>query len=123
MLTIDNNGNLKFNRGETFEVPLFIDIGDNIFKSTRFRFHLGDRIFFHILEGNAPFERPLLDKKFTYEDTNENNDIIIKFEHKDTDWIFPGTYYYQVMLLRLSNTEDEEDEYITLTPRRKMIIQ
>ena len=33
MLEIDTSGNIKINRGDTFNVPLFIDASKNIFKS------------------------------------------------------------------------------------------
>lgn len=123
MLTIDKNGNIKFNRGDTFEVPLFIDINTNIFKSTRLKWKAGDKVYFHVLENNKPFECPLFGKEFTYEDVNENNDIIVKFNHKDTNWLFPGTYYYEVKLSRPSDREGEEPNILTIVPRRKIIIQ
>ena len=126
MLEIDKNGNIKVNRGDTFEVPLFIDISDNIFYSTRFPFHINDVIYFHITEANAPWECPLLGKSFTYEDLNENNDIIVKFNHEDTCRLFPGIYYYEVKLKRPNEPLDDDprnDNYITIVPRRKFIIQ
>lgn len=123
MLVIDKNGNMKFNRGDTFEVPLFIDINTSIFKSTRLKLKVGDKIQFHVLENNKPFECPLFGKEFTYEDVNENNDIIVKFTNSDTNWLFPGTYYYEIKLVRPSEIEGEEDAVITGVPRRKMIIQ
>ena len=125
MLAIDSNGNIKVTRGDTFEITLFIDVNNNIFKSTRFPLHEGDIIYFHILEGNRPFECPLLSKKFTYEDTNENNDIIIKFNHEDTFKLFPGIYFYEIKLQRPNgeNNDPSDDSYITIVPRRKFVIQ
>lgn len=126
MLSIDTNGNITVTRGDTFKVPLFIDVSDNIFAPIRFPLHKGDIIYFHLLEANRPFECPLLAKKFTYEDVNENNDIIIKFNHEDTVKLFPGIYFYEIKLQR-PNTEDDtdpsDDYYITIVPRRKFVIQ
>lgn len=125
MLAIDSNGNIQVTRGDTFEIPLFIDVNTNMFKSIRFPLHKGDIIYFHILEGNKPFECPLLSKKFTYEDTNENNDIIVRFNHTDTFKLFPGIYFYQVLLQRPSGKDNDpsDDFYITLVPRRKFVVQ
>lgn len=126
MLSIDNNGNIKLTRGDTFELPLFIDIGDNIFTSTRFRLHKGDIIYFRLFEANRPFGCPLLAKEFTYEDVNENNDIIIRFNHEDTNKLFPGIYFYEIKLQRPNKQEDEDpsdDSYVTIVPRRKFVIQ
>lgn len=127
MLEIDTSGNIKVNRGDTFEVPLFIDISDNIFTSTRFKIHKDDVIYLHILEPNAPWECPLLGKSFTYEDENEHNDILIKFDHKDTCCLFPGTYYYEIKLRRPNEPEPDlnpcDDNYVTIVPRRKFVIQ
>lgn len=126
MLEIDTNGNLKVNRGDTFEIPLFIDIGDNIFTSTRFHIRKNDILYFHLLEANAPWNKPLIRKEFTYEDENENNDIIIRFNHEDTCWLFPGIYYYEIKLQRPNEPLDDNpcnDDYVTIVPRRKFIIQ
>ena len=68
----------------------------------------------------------MLAKKFTYEDVNENNDIIIKFNHEDTVKLFPGIYFYEIKLQRPNTEEDtdpSDDYYITIVPRRKFVIQ
>ena len=39
MLSIDTNGNITLTRGDTFKVPLFIDVSDNIFAPIRFPLH------------------------------------------------------------------------------------
>lgn len=135
MLYIDNNGNIKVNRGDTFEIPLFIDISDNIFTSTRYPFHDGDEIIFHVLRPNSPFEWPVLGKKFTYEDLNDNSDILVRFEHEDTVKLCPGTYYYEAKLItkwpdaevevdpESDLTEEELSKaYITIIPRRKFVL-
>lgn len=132
MLNIDKSGNITINRGDTFEVPLFIDINDKILYSTRFPLKDGDKVFFHITAPNLPFEKPLLGKAFTIEDANENGDIIIRFEHDDTVWLHPGTYYYEIKLIRETIEEDSDSDssdeeiktqnYITIVPRRKFTI-
>jgi hypothetical protein len=126
MLEIDKNGNIKIARGDTFEVPLFINIDDDIFKDTRFPLKLNDEITFRLVESNMPNCYALLEKTFTYEDVNENNDIIIKFYHHDTCNLFPATYFYEIKLKRPNfkfQDESEDDAYITIVPRRKFVIQ
>lgn len=121
MLTIDNNGNITINRGDTFKVPLFIDIGWDMFHSLRFPIKEGDDIFLYIIEPNQPLERCLLKQTYTEEDTNERGDILIKFTNADTEWLHPGTYYYEIRLQR-KWCEGYEDALVTLTPRRKFIV-
>lgn len=136
MLEIDKSGNIKVNRGDTFIVPLFIDISDNIFNSTRFPLHDNDILHFHLMEANAPFHKFLLKKRFTVEDINENGDVLIRFEHLDTEWLFPGIYYYEIKLQRVEPDEIPEnyteedwencpsnDTFVTIVPRRKFVIQ
>lgn len=123
MLEIDRSGNIKVSRGDTFEIPLFIDVGENIFTSTRLPLKYNDIIYFHIVSSNCPFDCPILGKSFTYEDVNENNDIIVRFNHEDTEFLSPGIYYYEVKLQRRSGSEEVPDMYVTIVPRRKFVIQ
>ena len=120
MLEIDKNGNIKINKGDTFEVPLFIDIGESIFRSTRFPLRDGDIITFRLFESNAPKCCSLIEKELTVENINENGDIILKFNHDDTD-LFPAIYYYEIQLER--PVENEESAFVTIVPRRKFVIQ
>lgn len=121
MLTIDRSGNVTVNRGDTFNVPLFIDVEKDIFKCTRFPLHDEDVVIFHLVEPNQPFERYLVEQKYTKEDINNFNDIELKFVHDDTSWIAPGTYYYEIKLYR-PYEEKNEDALVTIVPRRKFII-
>lgn len=121
MLSIDSNGNLKLNKGDTFKLPLFIDVSDNLFASVRLPLREDDKIIFNILEGNNCFCKPLIHKEFTLADTNENMDIIISFESTDTSWMCPGIYFYEVKFIR--KVDNQEDKIITIVPRRKFVIQ
>lgn len=121
MLAIDNSGNITVNRGDTFQVPLFIDISANIFNSIRFPLHEGDKIFFFLVEPNTSLNHALLMQTYSKDDINENGDIVLKFVHKDTDWISPGTYYYEIKVQRQLE-EGAEDDILTVVPRRKFII-
>ena len=84
MLDIDRSGNITVNRGDTFNVPLFIDCNKNIFYSVRFPLKEGDKIFFFLVEPNASIRHYLLKQTYTKEDVNENGDIMLKFLNQDT---------------------------------------
>lgn len=144
MLTIDTNGNIKVNKGDTFIIPLFIDCGCNKFLSTRFKLKEGDIIYFRLMEPNMFFfsNRAVVKKEFTIEDENDKGDILIKFEHTDTCYLPSSTYYYEIKLARPKeedSSEDSDDDtedlihypkdkqndnswWITIVPRRKFIL-
>ena len=84
MLDIDRSGNITVNRGDTFNVPLFIDCNKNIFYSVRFPLKEGDKIFFFLVEPNTSIRHYLLKQTYTKEDINNFNDIELKFTHDDT---------------------------------------
>lgn len=120
MLEIDKNGNIKINKGDTFEIPLFIDIGESIFKSTRLTLRDGDIITFRLFEANAPECYSLIKKEFTVENINENGDVLLKFNHEDTQ-LFPAIYYYEIKLKR--PVENDMPAFVTIVPRRKFVVQ
>lgn len=121
MVTVDNSGNITISRGDTFKLPLFIDCNKNIFNSIRFPLKEGDKIFFFLVEPNTSIRHYLLKQTYTKEDINENGDIILKFINRDTSWIAPGTYYYEIKLQRQWE-EAFKDALVTIVPRRKFII-
>lgn len=120
MFDVDKNGNIKVNKGDTFNVPLFIDIGENLFISTRFVLKEGDEVTFRLFEANAPECCSLIKKTLTKIDANDYGDILIGFDHGDTDNLFPGIYFYEIILKR---PQEPKDAYITIVPRRKFVIQ
>ena len=121
MLSIDKSGNITINRGDTFKVPIFIDISKDIFHNIRFPFTQKDELYFFLLEPNTSIKHPLLMQVYTRDDLNENGDIVLKFIHDDTDWIVPGTYYYEIKL-RAPYQDGMKDALVTVVPRRKFTI-
>lgn len=121
MLNISRSGNISINRGDTFKIPLFIDCSKDIFNSIRFPMQDGDEVYFYLVEPNTSFKCPLIKQIYTKEDTNENGDVILKFAHKDTNWIVPGTYYYEIKVRRKLK-KGFEDALITVATRRKFIV-
>ena len=121
MLNISRSGNISISRGDTFKVPLFIDCSKDIFNSIRFPMQEGDEIYFYLIEPNTSSRFPLVKQIYHKEDTNDNGDVVIKFVHDDTDWIVPGTYYYEIKVRRKLK-KGFEDALVTVATRRKFIV-
>ena len=146
MITIDMNGIIKVNRGDNFEISLKELTSKNIFNFDEFDWCVGDLVLFDLTEANKPFEHFLLRKECTFEDLTEDHDIIISFNHMDTNWLAPCTYFYEVKLLRPteqpddsssdsdSDSSNEEEnkhhphpdyrkyKFTTIIPKRKFVI-
>lgn len=129
------NGIITMNRGDTFYMPLLINIGveENKNKSKQdprnyidryYKITNKDTIYFALEEYNQPFEFALIRKVFTIDDVNEDGDVIIKFSSEDTQYLLPGEYYYEIKLRHVENVNPyNEQEFIdTIVPRRKFII-
>lgn len=118
MVNISNNGIVTMNKGDTFKFPLLINVGD-MFTPIRYELTENDKVYFALLEPNQPFEEALIRQVYTYEDVNEDGDIVIKLNSKDTSDLLPGLYYYTIKL----QTMPENEEIVnTIIPRRKFIL-
>lgn len=98
MLTISNNGFISLTRGDSFTVPLFINRG-TVFHPVRY--YIADNpnaaVYLGVMEPNQPFERAIIRKKYTSKSkVNEFGDLIIDFSPSDTQYLFPGKYYYEI---------------------------
>ena len=94
---IENNI-IELHRGDSFQLPLFINAGDK-FDFKRYLLRPGDKIYFSVAEPNQPWEHSLIKKIFTRRDFNEKGDIIIRLEPKDTEYVMPGKYFYEIKLV------------------------
>ncbi len=131
MVNISNNGIISMNRGDTVEVPLFINVNDKLLP-IRYPFSAEDEIYLGISEPNQRWECALIKKKFTAEDLNEQEDVVLKLSSEDTEFVLPGTYYYEVKLRHVEEVETESEEgevetifketVYTIVPKRKFII-
>ena len=97
MFHISSNGIVTVNRGDSFELPIVLNIGNSI---DRQEYILADTdaLYLGIMEPNQPFETAIVRKKFTSKDLDEDNNINVRFWPKDTVCLLPGKYYYQVKL-------------------------
>ena len=90
MFYLYRNGFISINRGDTFEVPLFINNG-TCFDPVRFYLnqHPNALVYMGVMEPNQRFEEAI----------NKCGDLIVKFKSTDTEYLLPGKYYYEVKVL------------------------
>lgn len=96
MIYISNNGFVRMTRGDSFDVPLFIDRGT---MCAPVRFYIKDHpestVYLGVMEPNQDFENAIIRKKYTSTSLqNEYGDLIISFCPQDTQCLLPGKYYY-----------------------------
>lgn len=96
MFNISSNGIVTVNRGDSFEFPITLNIGDSMNRQN-YILTGNDVIYFGVMEPNQPFENAIIRKMVTANDLVENN-VIVRFWPEDTVCLLPGKYYYQVKL-------------------------
>lgn len=98
MFKISNNGIITVNRGDSFELPITLNIGGSV-DFVNYELSPDDEIYLGVMEPGQPFETAILRKKFTYADqVSTDGNIVIRFWPNDTCCLLPGKYYYQVKL-------------------------
>lgn len=108
MFNISTNGIVTVNRGDSFELPIKLNIGSSMIHK-EYVLQPGDVIYLGVMEPNQPFETALIRKKFTYEDLDEFNNITIRFWPEDTVCVLPGKYYYQVKIQTIDSKTQKHD--------------
>lgn len=123
MHTISNNGIITITRGDFLQVPLFINAGDET-DPARYKITDDDTVYLGIMEPNAPFEHSLIRKVYTKENTNKYGDVVVELSLDDTQYLQPGTYYYEAKLKRVKQISGTKSIEIvdTIVPRRKLFI-
>lgn len=121
MFNISDNCIINVTRGDSFELPLFLNQGTNV-SPMRYVLTDKDEVYVGVTECNQPFESALIRKKFTYKDLNENGDVVVKFNHEDTAQVLPDLYYYEIKL-RKYNSTTERYEVHTVVPKTKFFIE
>ncbi len=123
MASISKNNIITMNRGDTFKFPFTITIGDSV---NYFVYDLvpGDKVYLAVLEPNQKWEDAILKKVYDSGDYEPlYHQLMIRFEPENTEYLKPGTYYYQIKLYRPSDNVGDGFEAIdTLIPRTKFII-
>lgn len=113
---VESNASIiRLNRGDTYKKPLFINIGSRL-KPVRYTLQDGDKLYFGLLEPNKLWEQSIIRQIYTTDTSEftEDGDVYIKIKPEETEYLIPGTYYYEIKLLR---KVDEVDEVTTVVPR------
>ena len=122
MFDILKNGTIYVTRGDSFDVTLYINMGTDI---SPIRYKLTENttseVYLALMEPNQPFENAILKKKFTYKDVNENGDVVIHFQSKDTQCLIPGKYFYQIKLRIFP--DGGEEQINTIIPKTQFFIE
>lgn len=105
MFDISTNGIVHVNRGDSFELPVNLIIGDAINRVT-YQLQETDVLYVGIMEPNQPFETALIRKRVTYKDVDSKGEINVRFWPEDTVCVLPGKYYYQIKLETTVVTSD-----------------
>lgn len=117
MISINNNI-ITMNRGDTFSMPLRINVGTK-YAPEFYTLTKEDTIYFALEEYNQPFEFALIRKTFDVNDLVDDN-VVITLSPEDTEFLLPGEYYYEI---KLKHTNQDKSEVIdTIVPRRKFVI-
>lgn len=108
MFKISNNGIVIVNRGDSFEMPITLNIGSSI-NHVEYELRETDELYLGVMEPNQIFENALIRKKFTHQDLDEDGNIYIRFWPNDTICLLPGKYYYQVKLQTVDDGTGRRD--------------
>lgn len=124
MANISKNNIITVNRGDSFKLPFKVKIGDATVNNIQYDLQPGDFLYFAVMEGNQKWEDAIIKKAYTYEDYDYiYHEALIRFEIEDTEYLIPGTYYYQIKLYRpKENAVDGFEAVDTVMPRTKFII-
>ena len=98
MISISNNRMIRLTRGDTLELPLFINRGT---KFHPVRFYIQDNptsaVYLGVMNFAQPFEHAIIKKKYTAKsNVNEYGDLIVSITSDDTRCLYPGKYYYEI---------------------------
>ena len=116
MFNISNNGIITVNRGDTFTLNVFVNVGTKLFP-VQYVLQEGDNLYFALCEPNQPFEDALIRKVFTHTDVDEKGNVVMKFDSEMAEFLLPGTYYYTIKLVKAS-----DESVTTIITKTKFVI-
>ena len=119
MFDISKNGVISMNRGDSWRSPLFINSGTKL-EPIRYRLNNSSSVHFALMSPGQSFENALIKKIYTNKDENEEGDILIEFLPKDTAFLLPGKYYYQIKAQIVK--DDNSQEINTIIPMTEFYI-
>ena len=115
MIRIANNGFITIHRGDSFNYPIYINIGTNL-NPKEYLLHEDDIIYFSICEPNKEFEQGIFRRKYTNKDFTYDHKCHVVLEPNDTKDLLPGVYYFEIRAKLFTGN------IVTITPRKKFII-
>lgn len=115
MYTISTDRIISINRGDSFRIPIFINVGTKL-KKIRYKLSYDDEVYFSLCEPQQEFEHGVLRKIYTKEDLNQNGDVVVNLLPSDTEDLVPGCYYMEIKIKLTSGA------LTTILPRRKFYI-
>lgn len=123
MARVANNGIIEMNRGDTATFPVYVNVGTAL-RTIYYELRPGDNLYFAVMEPHQKWEDAILKKTFDYNDFNTKYFCVpVHFYTEDTEYLHPGTYYYEVKLRKdASNNDDGYESVETIIPRTKFII-
>lgn len=108
MFKIASNGIVTVNRGDSFELPVYLHTRDSI-APVKYSMQPQDNIYLGIMEPGQPFETAIVRKKLTGTEVIEQGNILFRFWPTDTACLLPGKYYYQVKLQTIDPSSGRKD--------------
>lgn len=99
MLNISKEGIVQLSRGDSCEMPLFINAGS---ATVPVRYELSKHpqttVYVSVMEPNSYFEQGFIRKIYSKNNwrLNENGDLLVSFVPEDTRYVPPGKYYYEI---------------------------
>ena len=120
MLRVDAHGIITVSRGDDFQLPLFINQGTET-KPIRYVLAEKDLVQFRLMSPNQSFENAIIRKDYTYQDVNEHDDVVVKFNREDTLLLLLGKYYYEIKI-KLYNSETQGYKINTICPKTEFFI-
>lgn len=101
MLTVSRDGIIQLSRGDSCDLPLFINAGTAT-EPIRFdmREHENTVVYVSVMEPNRYFEQGFVRKVYSKDNwkINENGDLVVQFTPEDTRFVPPGKYYYEIKI-------------------------
>jgi len=110
-VTITKDNKVSMTRGDSWEVPLFLNKGTAM-KPLRYYLQDEDKVYLAIMEPNQPFEQAIVKKVFTNKNINRNGDVVVRIEPEDTACLKPGKYFYQIKAKFIKNVHTLEQPLV-----------
>jgi len=95
------NGIITVSRGDTFELPIYINEGTKL--NVKYRpLKPSERLYVGVMEPGQPFEDAIIRKVYNSDSvTDSDGNTLMIFNSIDTEYLKVGKYYYTIKLREL----------------------